>query len=1120
MIKLPTNRKKMLRYRWENRKRNALLHYGIGLFLLNCFSLFTVNANDFKFEHLTSENGLSNGIVNCIFQDSKGFIWVGADDGLNRYDAYGFKTFKNEPGNLSSISGNIIVSIAEDSHTNLWIATRNNGLNCYHRESGLFLRFQSQQNNKNSLSTDKLKKVFVDSDDNVLIGTLGGGLNVYRSDAKKFEHYTCQEDDGNSISGNSVFSIIADADGKFWIATDSNSINHFDLNSGFFTRYTFSEKNIGSDTDIGITLLKDNNGSVWIGTNNNGLYCFDPKSVKVESFDIGNTASNFSGSIITSFALYKDQLLIGTDGGGINIYDFETRTFSALQHDPAVASSLSNNAIYCLYVDNAGSVWTGNYQGAINFYNPSKYKFRHYRQQFWKANSLSNNSVLALYQDKHNQIWVGTDGGGLDLFYPATGSFRHYKTDPENSRSISGNVVKSIYEDRLGNFWIGTYANGLNLMAKEHGSFEQFKHDENDESSIGNNNVWVIYEDNRERLWIGLMGGGLDLMNRENRTFTHYRNDPGNNESLSSDNVKTMIEDRTGNFWIGTEGGGLNRFDVNAGKFERFVHDDSDQLSLANDDIRALLETSNGDLWIGTANGISGFNDEDKTFTYPSFNALLPNKIINGIEEDESGNLWISTNKGLAMYNISSGEIYSYGTSDGIQGDNFNYTSHFKSNVTGEMYFGGTNGFNVFLPEQIQKSNFLPNVVLTSLSISGRPVEVGDTVNKRVILEKAIAEIPQITLSHREKIFELEFAALDYISPEKIRYEYMLEGIDSDWISTTAQKRVATYMNLSSGKYLFKARASNSDGLWSEKNAELKIHVLAPWWATWYFRLAVFLVVAGIVTVFVRMRMKSVKLQRIKLEQAVNERTAELKQMIVVIKENGVNLFQLGNLLNEKSDVLTAGAHQQIDTASQIEVALQEITEHSSKNTENAGQANAITEHTLEQLDEVKLAAEKSMKEIGLITDKISFLEELFMQTNLLSLNASIEAARAGEHGRGFAVVAQEVRSLADRSKIASKDIVESAQKGADVSEKSGKTILGFVPEVRKTVELIREISNASVEQRDAIEQINNRLKEFLQFINQHTNVASEIANVSKEIDVLAKSLNDHVSRIVIDESN
>ncbi len=1075
--------------------------------------LFTQNlaSQEFKFNHITTDDGLSQATVNCFYQDSKGFMWMGTNDGLNRYDAHSFKVYKNKKNDSLSISGDLITSIAGDKYGNLWVGTRNEGINFYNKDTEKFTRYLNNPGKPSSISSNAIKVVVVYYEKYVLAGTLGGGLNVLDLKTKEFKSYKHHDNDKSTIANNNVYSIVEMGNGKFWIGTDCGIVDLFDIEKGTFQKFTYKIDYRNLSGQINFAMIKDHSNNIWVGTTENGLFCLNTSTFLVKEYPITNDGTGLNNHIITCLYEKDNKIFIGTDGGGINILDPVTGKFNYLMNNPTDPYSLSNNAIYSIFGDKQGSLWISTYQGGINLYNPYKFKFEFFTSRIGASNSLSNKSVLAVYEDKERNLWIGTDGGGLNLFNPIDKSFKSYKNNPADPSSISGNVVKVIFEDHSGNLWIGTYANGLNLFDRKSQKFKRFISIKDDPNSLGANSVWAICEDKKQNLWFGTLGGGIDKFNAGSNSFSHFKNNENDLKSISSDIVMSMYQDNKGNLWAGTTVGGLNLFNTTTGTFTRFISDPLNSRSIPNNEIRSFLHDSKGNLWIGTGNGLAIFNYDDNSFTYPAINDSLPNKIINGILEDTNGNLWIASNRGLTRYNIQNNTLRNFDVEDGLQGKDYNYTASFKSPGSGKMYFGGTNGFNVFNPDDIKDNPAKPEIVFTNLRIFGKIVNPGDTINDMVILTKQLSETDKIVLTYKENIFEIEFSALSYISPEKNQYQYMMEGIDKTWVKTTSQKRIASYMNLSSGNYVLKVKGSNHDGIWSDKEAVLKIEILPPYWETWWFRTLVAIFVIGGLFIAYKMRMKEIKAQKLKLENTVESRTRDLKQMIRLIKNQSENLFSTGNLLNTKSIELSNGAVNQKEAANQIESDLDQVTAHTRKNSESAEEANLITKNTLSQLDAIKDATHRSMKEINAISSKIGVLEDIFKQTNLLSLNASIEAARAGEHGKGFAIVANEVRILAERSKQASQEIVESANNGTEVSKSSGKIILEFIPEILKVVELIKEISGASLEQRDSIESINNSLKGFIEIINQHTNVAQEISEVSSEIEKLAKSLKDQV---------
>jgi ligand-binding sensor domain-containing protein/methyl-accepting chemotaxis protein len=1095
------------------KRRVYLIYVFILIHILFVHNIFSQN---YKFDHIGTDKGLSQATVNCIYQDSKGFIWFGTNDGLNCYDGYSFRIFKFNPKDSTSISGNEISAIIEDNNGSLWVATRNDGINFYSKDTGKFTRFKNTETNKKYLSSNAIKAICFDKNGNIIIGTLGGGLNVLNIKTNNVKQYRYIENDNSSLGDNYIYSIVEESDGEFWIGSDCGTIDLFNVEKGTFKKYNFDseyKKKRGINT---LNLLKDHANNLWIGADGNGLYCLNSGKMMVRRYGYSNDGTGYNNNILICLLEFDNKIYIGTDGGGINILDPVSSKFRYVTNDPLNPFSLNSNAIYCIFQSKDKSLWVATYQGGLNVYSPYKYKFGHYTSVIGDPNSLSNKAVSAIFTDNENNIWIGTDGGGLNLFDETNNSFKIYKNNPQDPKSIGGNVIKSIYEDSKGNFWLGTYANGLIKMDRNANTFFSYKNNDQNPNSINSNNVWAIFEDNKGNLWIGTMGGGLDKLDLETNTFTHLISEEKDINSLSSDAIKTIFQDSKENLWIGTEGGGLNLFNYQTKKFTRYQNNPDDLKSIAGKDIRAIFQDSKGNLWIGTENGLCVLNYKDMTFFYPEINDLLPNKIINGILEDKNGNLWITTNRGMTKYNPQKKISRNYDVGDGLQGNDFNYTSCFKSKVSGKMYFGGVNGFNVFNPEEIADNPIKPNIVFTRFWVLGKLINSGDTINERIILSKQISETEKITLSHKENIFEIEFAALNFVSPEKNQFKYMMEGVDNDWIITSANKRIASYMNLAPGTYTFKVKASNNDGLWSDNEAILKIEIVAAWWQTMVFKIFLILIVLGGFYFAYKRRMKIAEKQNQKLENAVDSRTMELRQMIILIKEKSDKLFETGDILNNKVIDLNIGADKQKQAAAQIEEELNQVTGHSQKNTSNAEQACSITKNSLSELDVIKNTAQSNMQDITTIAKKIMVLGDIFKQTNLLALNASIEAARAGESGKGFAVVANEVKNLAELSKTASQEIIESANNGAKASEKSTKIILDFIPEILKTMDLIQKISQASIEQRDSIENINNNLKGFLQIISQHTEVAKEISQISGELDELAKGLNEQVKSMQV----
>ncbi len=1066
-----------------------------------------------QFDHLTTDDGLSQSTINNVYQDKKGFLWFATIDGLNRYDGYNIKVYKNNSEDPYSISGNTITCIVEDSLGRLWIGTRTQGINIYDPDKDFFKRMMHDRNS-NSLSSNAIRTILIDEQNNVWIGTLGGGLNLYQERENRFIHYRYDKNDPNTISDDYVYDIIEDTLGIYWIGSESGVLDLLDYNEKGFRHFIYNNSYTAIRGSFGISLYKDHLKNIWVGTNGEGAYKFDKKSEKFWHYEYKLSGHELTSNMVSSF--YEDKegnIWIGTDGGGVNIYNPVFDEFKYIKSDPNIVHSLSSNAIYNIFEDNSGTIWIGTFRGGVNYYNPFKYKFAHYKNNSNDKSSLSFNSVLAIFQDKEGKIWIGTDGGGLNLFNPKNGEFSYFKHDPLDPKSLSSDVVKSIFEDSRGNLWIGTYAKGLNLFNKSKGTFTHYMNDPRDKTSIGHNNVWVIFEDSKENLWVGLMGGGLDLLDRKNNRFTHFVKEENNTKSISSNSIKTIFEDSEGNIWIGTEGGGLNLFDYRRNYFVRYNYNSNNIHSISNDDIRSIFEDSDKILWIGTADGLCKFNKTDNNFTVYRITNGLPNNVINGIIEDEDGGLWISTNKGISCCNKEKMTFKNYDINDGLQGNEFNYTSLLKTR-SGDILFGGNNGFNMFKPDQIIDNLIPPKIIFSDFRLFGKSISPKDTINGRRILNKALSDIDEITLTYKENVFSIEFSALHFISPMRNQYSYILEGFDNSWINTDASNRVVSYMNLEAGDYTFRVKGSNSDGIWSKDEKVLYITILPPWWGTMWFKISVVILIAMLLSFIYLLRVRGLKMQQTILQDAVENRTFKLKQMIKMIKENSKKIAETGDVLNMKSGILANGADNQNETARKIEIKVEEVTNHIKRNTDNARITDEITEKTVSQLEKIKVSTEQNIIEIKSISEKIEILNDIFRRTNMLSLNASIEAARAGEHGKGFAVVAEEVRKLAEISKIASLEIVESAKKGAFATEEAGKLLINFIPEIEKSALLIREISQANVEQRNSMESINSSLKEFFKTSSLHSTISKEISNISSDLDEMANYLKNQVMEL------
>ena len=828
-----------------------------------------------EFEHFGTDQGLSDSRSICMLQDSRGFVWFGSRDGLDRYDGYSFTVYKNDAGDKNSLSSNTINGIVEAADGMLWIATWGGGISQFNKETEKFTQYKHNKNNSNSISSDLANSILLDRQGILWIGTEESGLDSYDSKNKKFTHYVHNENNSNSLGQNSIKYIFEDSHQNIWIGTNHKGLDLFDQKTKTFTHFQHDEKDKRSLSSNAVNIIfEDIRHQLWIGTQS-GLNLFRPQTRDFQRFRRENKSNNSLPDDII-IALNEDDygnLWIGTENGGLSIYNQASSMFYTYQEDERDPSSLSNNTVWTIFKDQRGNMWVSTYSGDMNYWSIDANKFRHYKHNSSES-SLSSDKVLSIYEDSKGNLWLGTDGGGMDLFDRNTGAFHHYKHEENNPNSIGGNYVLNILEDSRGNLWIGTWGDGVTVLNRAKNTYTHFRNDPKNPRSVSNNNVWRIFEDSHKNIWIGTYNGGLNLFHAEDNTFTQFRHAEKDPASVSSDKIQSIFEDRSGRLWIGSDGGGLDLLN----KDRSFTHFQTKEgmNSISNNTVFGIHEDRAGNLWLATMSGLNKFDPKSQLFTTYRTADGLPNEAIFGILEDDHENLWISTNKGLSRFNPATKSFKNFNVGDGLQSNEFKENAYWKSR-SGAMYFGGNNGFNEFFPDSIKERPFDPLVVLTDFQLFRKRVPVADSSNAESPLKKSITEVQAITLSYQQTAFSIEFSSLKYFKPEKMQYQYKLENFDNNWINL-GTNHSTTYTNLDAGEYTFKVRGMDNSDKWSEKVRSLQLTITPPFWKTWWFTgLSILLTVGSALAVYF-IRMKRIQLQKIELTRLVRERTEEVVQ--------------------------------------------------------------------------------------------------------------------------------------------------------------------------------------------------------------------------------------------------
>ncbi|WEK34107.1 MAG: two-component regulator propeller domain-containing protein [Candidatus Pseudobacter hemicellulosilyticus] len=766
-----------------------------------------------SFKHIQNEQGLSNSTIECIFQDSRGFLWFGTRDGLNRYDGYQLTVYRYDPKDPGSISDNYIKAIQEDSNKVLWVGTTN-GLNRLDAASGQFTRFKHDASQPNSLPNNQVNTLFKDDAGQLWAGTAAGGLTRVRVDGSGFDRFPLEQ----LAPGEPVQVLYEDSKHNSWIGTgrqlyrynrQTDALSVYPLTGAFSIR----------------AIHEDQQGNIWVGTEDDGLFVIDLVHQQTTRYrhsetDPGSLGSNQVRSILSD---RQGNVWIGSINGGLQLFNPPANNFWRYQYEEGNPASLSQRTVSALLEDSQGNLWIGTHRGGINLYTPGTEKFKLYRQTL-SASSLSYNDVKAFCEDSQGVLWIGTDGGGLNKMDRSRNQFTHYKYNPFDAGSIGSNEVLHVMEDSEGNLWAGTWGGGLNLLNRATGRFTRFTHQPSDPGSISSNYVQKIYEDRQHNLWIATYYGGLNLFDRKTRRFTRITKDPQGQTSLSGNNIVSIQEDAAGNLWIGTDDGGLNCYDPITRRFSHYFTND-DKLP----DLRVIFSDSKQRLWIGQV-GLYLFDPVKKTFSLFTNKAGLGAEFIKGMAEDKKGTFWIATSNGLTQWNPDNGQWKKYNTGDGLQGLEFEANAYLQTRA-GELFFGGINGFNSFYPAQIRSNNFLPPVYLTELQVFNRTILPGP----KSPLQEAISLAKTITLSYDQTAFSLSFAALNYTATENNQYAYKLDGWDKDW-NYVGHERKASYTNLDPGSYTFHVKAANNDGIWNEQPTTITIIIRPPFWKTWWFQ--------------------------------------------------------------------------------------------------------------------------------------------------------------------------------------------------------------------------------------------------------------------------------------------
>lgn len=821
------------------------------IWISGCLRGIMAQSDGYQFARFSTEKGLSHNQVNCFLKDRQGFVWIGTADGLNRFDGYSFKIFKHSPTDSTTLADSHIENMFEDPDGYIWINTRL-GYNIYDPSTEQIDKDANKAARRLGLPNANFNRIFKNKNGDYWISHKQLGLLKYQPSKKLLLKVKFKPEVAVPLQGNAALPPISDfnedSTGNLWIVYHNGFLARLDAKTHKATYQSGLLKNKQSGDSSNHRVFVDRDGDPWVYIIRavRGAFYFDIKKNELVSVSTSAPVFKLNNNIVSAIISGPDgRVWVGTDHGGINVIDKNRRTVSVLKYDPNDPKTISQNSIMALYKDATGMIWAGTFKTGFCNYHKNTFKFSLIRNLPASPGSLPFNDVNVFAEDRKGNIWIGANGGGLIYYDRKNNSFKQFKNIPGDLSSLSNNVIVSLFMDKSDVLWIGTYFGGLNSFDGK--KFRRYLHNPSDSTSLIDDRVWEIYEDSNRRLWVGTLGDGLDLFDREKNVFKHYR--PFAPNSISSFYIAAVIEDQAGDIWIGTAYG-IDVLKKNTGKFVHYGHNAKNPGSISSDAIISLAEDKLGNIWVGTSEGLNVYDKKRNAFiAYDSGDGLPDNSILT-IAVDRNQDLWLGTPKGLVHFRISERngilpkkfDVRSYNEVDGLQGRSFNENAAFRLR-SGELIFGGANGFSIFSPENLRDEPVNSNLVLTDFQIFNKSIKPDEKVDGKTVLKKSISITDEIQLKYSQNVFTIEFAALNFLHSDKNHYLYTLQGFNDQWFEADNNTRKVTYTNLDPGYYVFKVKIKQGDTVSNER--VLRIRINPPFWKTTLAYILYFFLIVG-----------------------------------------------------------------------------------------------------------------------------------------------------------------------------------------------------------------------------------------------------------------------------------
>lgn len=857
----------------KNAKKHSYFFFFLAiLWLGSCLLLpeiISAQALPFRFKNISEKEGLPNHVVFSLLQDKKGFIWIGTEDGLCRYDGLHFQHFRISQEDSNSLSGSYCRALWEDKEGNIWIGLMDGGLNKYLVKEGKFVRFPYRKEGKNGTLSEVIFSLTGDKNGNLWIAS-NAGLSKMNLEKGTFTHYKHSEEVGNSLANNQVRHVYCDKKGRIWACTGNGGLDLFDEKTNSFRH--FGNPSPKNQTN---TCYEDAQGNIWVGTIW-GIALFSPEKQAY----IGDFPFAKQNVIPSVYALTEDKngnIWVGTNQN-LHIFDTKTQKYSVYAHNPELKDGIGGTFIRTLMKDEAENIWIGSAGPALSIYLQTKKLFHTYYHQKNQPNSLDIQYLLGLSEDNDGNINIGSRTGWA-IFSPESHTFQHFLEKEKRA-------IHNIFQDENQYTWLSTH-NGLDKLGKKQGRVSTYGRMENAPNSLAGNIIIQTVESPTHTLWLSISGHGINSLNPKTGKIKQFPIKDGTNKSLNASICNYISFDKQGKLWIGTDGDGLFVFDTLTEIFvPRFLDNKKQPIAKV---IMCILPQENGIIWLGTYSGLYKYDSKNASYQRFTEKEGLANNAVNTIVAQDADNFWISTNKGLSHFQVSTQKFRNYDISDGLLDNCFNIYSGLKSKK-GVLYFGSMNGLVAFRPEELAENKHIPKVAITEIRLFNSVLTPNDSTG---ILRTSAENTTQIELNYRQNFLSFAFAALDYAQPEKNQYAYKMEEVDADWVYC-GTRNFANYADMKAGRYVFRVKAANNDGIWNEEGTQIIIIVRPPFWATWWFRVLMLGILGTSIYLFYQYRINQIR----KSEQQKAEFNQKIADLSLKALRSQMNPHFIFNSLN------------------------------------------------------------------------------------------------------------------------------------------------------------------------------------------------------------------------------